>query len=552
MPELTNIADILPLRAEQLGDRPAIRCPGSKGPDGFARYDEVISYADLDRRSHLLALGFQAYGIGRGQRAVVMLKPSIDFFLVMFALFKAGAVPVLVDPGIARSALKQCLREAEPQAFIGIPLAQAAKLLLRWAPDVRQKVTAGRFAYFGGTTLAAIEALGRSSRRDLPEVDGEDPAAILFTSGSTGVPKGVLYRHRHFTAQVRLLQQAFAVEPGGVSLPTFPPFALFDPALGLTSIIPDMDPRRPGSADPEKLLHAITTFGVTQLFGSPALMAVLAKHGKALPGLCCVISAGAPVPADTVEKIQSLCEAQARFWTPYGATECLPVAVIDGEQLAQTRAGTDQGFGTCVGMALPDNTVRLIGIDDEAIAEWNDDLCVPQGDIGEVTVAGPSATDSYYRREASNRLGKIHETLADGSTRIVHRMGDLAWQDTQGRLWFCGRKSQRLQTRQGLLGTENVEPIFNRHPAVKRSALVGLGAYGEQQPVLCIEREPDATVSDSVLCSELLSIASQHRHTRQIQIVLFHPGFPVDIRHNAKIGREQLTAWAAKRLAKRV
>jgi acyl-coenzyme A synthetase/AMP-(fatty) acid ligase len=130
-------------------------------------------------------------------------------------------------------------------------------------------------------------------------------------------------------------------------------------------------------------------------------------------------------------------------------------------------------------------------------------------------------------------------------------MGDLAWQDTQGRLWFCGRKSQRLQTRQGLLGTENVEPIFNRHPAVKRSALVGLGAYGEQQPVLCIEREPGATVSDSVLCSELLSIASQHRHTRQIQIVLFHPGFPVDIRHNAKIGREQLTAWAAKRLAKR-
>ena len=551
MPELTNIADILPLRAEQLGDRPAIRCPGSKGPDGFARYDDVISYADLDRRSHLLALGFQAYGIGRGQRAVVMLKPSIDFFLVMFALFKAGAVPVLVDPGIARSALKQCLREAEPQAFIGIPLAQAAKLLLRWAPDVRLKVTAGRFACFGGTTLTAIEALGRSSRRDLPEVDGEDPAAILFTSGSTGVPKGVLYRHRHFTAQVRLLQQAFAVEPGGVSLPTFPPFALFDPALGLTSIIPDMDPRRPGSADPEKLLHAITTFGVTQLFGSPALMAVLARHGKAMPGLRCVISAGAPVPADTVEKIQSLCDAQARFWTPYGATECLPVAVIDGEQLAQTRAGTDQGFGTCVGLALPDNTVRLIGIDDEAIAEWNDDLCVPQGDIGEVTVAGPSATDSYYRREASNRLGKIHETLEDGGTRIIHRMGDLAWQDTQGRLWFCGRKSQRLQTRQGLLGTENVEPIFNRHPAVKRSALVGLGAYGEQQPVLCIEREPGATVSDSVLCSELLSIASQHRHTRQIQIVLFHPGFPVDIRHNAKIGREQLTAWAAKRLAKR-
>jgi acyl-coenzyme A synthetase/AMP-(fatty) acid ligase len=361
----------------------------------------------------------------------------------------------------------------------------------------------------------------------------------------------VLYRHRHFTAQVRLLQQAFAVEPGGVSLPTFPPFALFDPALGLTSIIPDMDPRRPGSANPEKLRHAITTFSVTQLFGSPALMAVLAKHGKSLPGLRCVISAGAPVPADTVEKIRSLCDPQARFWTPYGATECLPVAVIDGEQLALTRAGTEQGFGTCVGMSVPENTVRLIAISDEPIAEWDEGRCVPQGEIGEVTVAGPSATDSYYRREASNLLGKIHETLTDGSTRVVHRMGDLAWQDTQGRLWFCGRKSQRLQTAQGLLGTENVEPIFNQHPAVRRSALVGLGTYGAQQPVLCIEREPGAAITDSVLCSELLTIASQHRHTRQIQIVLFHPGFPVDIRHNAKIGREQLTLWAAKRLAKR-
>ena len=172
MPELINIADILPLRVEQLGDRPAIRCPGTKGPDGFARYDDLISYADLDRRSHHLALGFQAYGLGRGQRAVVMLKPSIEFFLVMFALFKAGAVPVLVDPGIARSALKQCLREAAPQAFIGIALAQAAKLVLGWAPDVRLKVTDGRFALFGGRTLSAIEALGRASRAELPQVDG--------------------------------------------------------------------------------------------------------------------------------------------------------------------------------------------------------------------------------------------------------------------------------------------------------------------------------------------------------------------------------------------
>ena len=194
--------------------------------------------------------------------------------------------------------------------------------------------------------------------------------------------------------------------------------------------------------------------------------------------------------------------------------------------------------------------MRLIRIHDETIAQWHDALLIAPGEIGEVTVAGPSATDSYFRREQANRLGKITEVDPHGVERTVHRMGDLAWQDSQGRLWFCGRKSQRLQTRSGLLGTENVEPIFNGHPAVKRSALVGIGAYGQQTPVLCIEREPSQTISETQLKAELLDIAGTYTHTRQIDTFLIHPGFPVDIRHNAKIGREQLTAWATKKLAR--
>src|SRR5690606_38488352 len=158
-----------------------------------------------------------------------------------------------------------------------------ARKLLGWSSATRVAITTGARPRFADTTLAAVEAAGAGAGPQLQGTDGDDVAAILFTSGSTGVPKGVVYRHRHFGPQVGMLRDALGTTDGGVDLPTFPPFALFDPALGLTSVIPDMDPTRPANADPRKLHRAIARFGVTQLFGSPALMRVLAEHGEPLP-----------------------------------------------------------------------------------------------------------------------------------------------------------------------------------------------------------------------------------------------------------------------------
>ncbi len=533
-----------------------MRYPGRDGA-----YRDVLSYGQLDARSDAIAAGLARRGIARGTRTVVMVRPTPEFFLVMFALFKAGVVPVLVDPGIDRRALKQCLDEAQPEAFIGVPLAMLAKALLGWAGSANLRITTGARALFADATLAAIETEGAgaggqpANAGPSGSTQPDDVAAILFTSGSTGVPKGVVYRHRHFVAQVAMLRDAFGIEAGGVDLPTFPPFALFDPALGLTSIIPDMDPTRPAKADPRKLLRAIGGFGVTQLFGSPALMRVLAEHGAPLPGVRLATSAGAPVPPEVVARMLALLPDDARFWTPYGATECLPVAAIEGRELLALRERTEAGAGTCVGRPVPPNDVRIIRIDDGAIADWSEALPAAPGEVGEITVAGPSATDTYFNRDAQTRLAKIREALPGGDARIVHRMGDLGYFDAEGRLWFCGRKSQRVVVDAATtLCTEQVEPVFNAHPAVRRSALVGIGPRGAQRAVLVYEPETGAGHGAHgsrhdlrAIPGELRAIAARQPGTARIAAFMRYPKpFPVDIRHNAKIGREALAAWAAR------
>ncbi len=543
MNEACNIAAALPRLARERPDQVAMRCPGRGG-----HYQVELTYTQLDARSDAIAAGLAKRGIARGTRTVVMVRPTPEFFLLMFALFKAGAVPVLVDPGIDRRALKQCLDEARPEAFIGIPLAMFAKALLGWAKSARTRITTGKRAWLADATLAQIEREGAGAAPQLADTAPDDIAAILFTSGSTGVPKGVVYRHRHFVAQIAMMRAAFGIEAGGVDLPTFPPFALFDPALGLTSIIPDMDPTRPAQADPRKLHAAIARFGVDQLFGSPTLMRVLAAHGEPLPTLSRVTSAGAPVPPDVVAKMLQLLPDDAQFWTPYGATECLPVAVIEGRELLALRERTEAGAGTCVGRPVPPNEVRIIAISDDVIETWSDTRPVGTGQVGEITVAGPSATDTYFNRDAQTKLAKIRERQPDGSERIVHRMGDLGYFDGEGRLWFCGRKSQRVVVDASTtLCTEQIEPVFNTHPDVARTALVGIGAKGAQLAVLCVElREGINKDAWPRIEAELRHIANGLVHTAKVQRFLHYPrAFPVDIRHNAKIGREKLAAWAA-------
>ncbi|MCB1606791.1 MAG: AMP-binding protein [Xanthomonadales bacterium] len=538
-------------------DRPhqvAIFVPA--GRDGLGRQAHThLSYAQLERESNAIAAGLAAYGIGRGVRTVLMVRPSLELFILMFALFKAGAVPVLVDPGIDRRALSTCLAQAQPEAFVGIPLAHLGRVLFGWARgSIRRKVWVGKGRFAGGIGYPALRALGEKQLAGKPggavAVDPDDPAAILFTSGSTGIPKGVVYRHRHFVAQVDLLRAAFDIRPGEIDLPTFPPFALFDPALGMTTVIPDMDPTRPALADPVRLIRTIEDFGISNLFGSPALVDTLSRYGAVrgikLPTMKRVISAGAPVPLPVIERMLKMLPEDGKLWTPYGATECLPVAVVESRELAAVAKGhTEHGAGTLVGRVVAPNRVRIIAPDDQPHAEWAQVRELAAGQIGEITVAGPTATDLYYGLPEQTARAKVR----DGDA-IVHRMGDMGYFDEQGRLWFCGRKSQRVVTPNGTLYTEQVEPIINGHPQVFRSALVGIGPAGAQTPVMVLELEPDIPGSEHPrIFAELRELATRHPLTEQLSEFRVYPkAFPVDIRHNAKIGREKLAVWAQEQV----
>lgn len=527
--------------AEQARLRPDAKAVVAPARGGWSH----LTFAALDARSDALARGLRRVGIGRGTRTVLLVTPSLDFFALTFALFKLGAVLVLIDPGIGRRALLRCLDEVEPEAFVGIPRAHLARLLLRRPfRKVRALVTVGPRLFWGGHTLDALVDPGPfAMERTRPD----EIAAILFTSGSTGIPKGAVYTHGIFEAQVRLIGALYDMRPGEVDVATFPPFALFDPALGATAVVPDMDARFPARADPAKIVEAIEAHGATRMFGSPALLDNLSRHcvarGIRLSTLRLVLSAGAPVRPDILARMASVLDPPAQVFTPFGATEALPVCSIGSDEvLGETAAATAAGMGVCVGRPAPETRVRIVRTTDEPIERWTDDLLVPRGEVGEITVRGPAVTPAYWAREAQTRAAKIRDGEA-----IVHRMGDLGWEDEQGRIWMCGRKSHRVETAAGTLHPVMVEEILNTHPRVHRTALVGVGPIGAQTPVVWIEAEPGASTHG--LVEEVRALAARHARTACIHHFLLHPGpFPVDVRHNAKIEREKLAALAAKRL----
>ncbi len=534
-----NIAGALHKVAAQQSDQVAL----VSGRGGNYRQ---WSFKEILVNSNRYAAALEALGVERGDRVMLMVRPSMEFICLTFALFQMGAVVILIDPGMGYKNLLRCIASVQPLVLIGIPQVQLfARLFRKPFKTVKTRICVGpSFGLLGITLDAATRGMGTEFA---PVKAAEDElAAIIFTTGSTGPPKGVQYSHGTFSSQLKLIRDYYKIGPGDVDQPGFPLFALFATALGATAVIPDMDPTRPAKVDPAKFIRSLIDWKVTYSFGSPAIWNGVSNYcverDITLP-VRKILMAGAPVSGELIKRVQRIMPPEGEIHTPYGATECLPLASIIGQEiLDHTWPQTRLGRGTCVGKPLPGMTIAIMKPMDGPLADWSDAALLPPGEIGEIVAKGPVVTKVYDHNEQETRQAKI----TDGSA-VRHRMGDMGYLDFQGRLWFCGRKAHRVLTAKGVMYTICCEAIFNEHEKVLRSALVGVGKPGEQQPVLIVELR-EKVVDTGRLFKELQGLAEASELTRRIKTFLVHPAFPVDIRHNAKIFREKLAVWAEKRL----
>jgi olefin beta-lactone synthetase len=563
--QTVDIADRVRAIAAEDPDRVAL-VHASKRWGGRIRYRRH-TYRELSDRAEALAGGLRELGVTEGTLCSFMVPPGLDAMVLGLALWRIGAVVVGIEPhshglrSVARS-----LALVGPEVFFGTPRAHAARLAFGWGRGtVRTNVMVARVGRPGVPTLRSLEQRGRSAGPAGPAepargaISPADPAVIAFTTGSTGRPKPTVLRQRNLAAMMAMVLGHWGYDDGRevVDMITFPMFWIIGLSAGGTVVVPPMDftLKGPGDADPAPLVRTIRECGVRSLFASPALLTNLAAHAQAngitLPTIERIVAGGAEVPGPLFAQVKQVLGSAGEMYSDYGATEALPVSEIAGDEVVAadgTWAATERGEGLCVGRPLPGVEVRIVAIDDGPVPTWADATELPEGEIGEVVVRSPHVSEEYHRQPRADEENKIADpTDPPGTAGSWHRVGDTGYLDGDGRLWVCGRRSHRVVTDEGVAYPLCCEPVYNAHPAVRRSALVGLdGPAGQgRRAVMCIELRRGADVDPAAVTAELDRLGRQTEATRLVDRIVLVDHLPVDRRHNAKIDRPRLAASLA-------
>ncbi|MGW9405419.1 alpha/beta fold hydrolase [Arthrobacter sp. NPDC055585] len=516
-------------------------------PAASGKAPAVLSWAELGTRVNALAAGLAGIGVRPGSRVNLLVPPGSELTTLIYACLRLGAVVVVADAGLGAKGLSRAIKGAGPDFIVGIERGLTGARLFGW-PGTRVlagEASPSRRRLLGVEhTVAGLTAAGAGQPVPGWEVDPDADAAVLFTSGSTGPAKGAVYTHRRLTAMRDTLRQTYNLKAGSSLVAGFAPFALLGPALGATSVTPDMDVTAPRTLSAAALADAAAAVDATTVFASPAALTnVLATAGNldagqraALGKVELLLSAGAPIPEALLTRVQDLVPAAA-LHTPYGMTEALPVTDISLEQIR--KAGT--GNGVCVGTAVAGARVALAPLSADGTA--GTEVSEASGITGEILVSAPHVKDRYDRLWITEQ----HSSSLPG----WHRTGDVGHFDTDGRLWVEGRLGHVLTTASGPVTPVAAEQAAESVPAVRLAALVGVGPAGTQVPVAVVEtvdgvRRPGP--AEDSLAAEVRSAVAE-RCGLDLAAVLVLPQMPTDIRHNSKIDRSALGAWAAQVLA---
>lgn len=510
----------------------------------LAKDNSFYTFREFEERSNQIANRLVKLGVRPGMRTLLFVKPCLDFSVITFALFKVGAIPVLIDPGMGLPNLLNSVKQVKPEAIVSIGMVHwLRRFKSHYFTDLKVKVSLNRVF---GSTHYLYSGLENESRSFEPhKVSMSDYSAILFTSGGTGIPKGVLYTHGILNAQTDALREMFHLDETKVDLPGFPLFALFTLAMGMTSVIPEMDPTKPAQCDPKKIVKNILDHNITFVAGSPSIWERVGKHclkeGIKLPSVKQVVMFGAPVRAEIHEMYKKILIDGDTF-TPYGATECLPVSLISGSEVLKEHLPMMlKGFGTCIGRAVPGITIKIVKASDIPEVSLND---LPKGSIGEIVVSGLQVTPGYFDMDSETAKAKI---TVDGV--LWHRMGDVGWIDEKNNLWFLGRKAHRVDSDSTTYYSIQMESVFNQHPKIRRSALVKLKKGSQVLPGLVIEPHDKSLKMSESFLKELHAMKETQDFTKDIVKFFIHPEFPVDVRHNIKIDRIKLSQWAQEQFS---
>lgn len=523
------MTEIVPGLAAHLAERPGalalIRCRG--------KTSRAVSRGELVRDCHHIARALGDAGVRPGHKAVVMTRDAYDLTAVSYALGTLGAVPVLIEP---RAGVGRCLQDVAPDVFIGEPLAHLGRRILGWGrPHVRIPLVTGPLPLLLGQRLATRAPADGLPPPQMREPAADETALIAFTSGSTGRPKGAEYRHTTLAGQLDALTTLIGPRPDDVLLAGFPPVALLGPLLGPTTVVPAVNHLAPARTPPEELVEPILRHRATIVLASPAVLTLIAGHcarrGISLPSVRQVLSFGAPLRVRLADALRDVVPEDAEILSVYGATECLPVSAIGDHELRASRIRPPMGHaGTCLGRPLPGIHPRILDADATG--------------LGEIAVSGPTVSPAYHARPDADAV-----TKSVTGRGVLHRTGDLGRLDDQGRLWFLGRKAHLVVGAGFTLATEDVEAAADTAPGVRRTALVGVGTAVGRRPVLCVELLPSA--SRATALEAVRTLVGDHPEGRRVGTLLVHPGFPTDPRHNSKIDRPRLAAWAARSLRRR-